>query len=289
MNRTGATVTFSGKRLPLAAGSQNENDTFKYKTGIFGLAPTTTLSGVGLIRHSLTYRNQWLDTTPKFISDFPCFRFCHLLSGRPATLATSSASFSTGKPRLSHEADCLAKIPPVVAWGITMRGKSGGEFVAFERLCAGQPFGVGTAAHHGHVAPGDRCFPLGLQASISHQPRQHSPPPDCALPAAEQYRLLQWRMKAADNGPPCAGLFQRPVHGGADGCTRTLAGGEECRQRLVEELPPPSRVCASKLQIGCPDNGIVQALSRRGFFCWCGSLSKPPDNETGGRFGARRK
>ncbi|MBK8759164.1 MAG: hypothetical protein IPM03_01725 [Sulfuritalea sp.] len=88
-------------------------------------------------------------------------------------LATSSASFSTGKPRLSHEADCLAKIPPVVAWGITMRGKSGGEFVAFERLCAGQPFGVGTAAHHGHVAPGDRCFPLGLQASISHQPRQH--------------------------------------------------------------------------------------------------------------------
>ena len=40
--------------------------------------------------------------------------------------------------------------------------------------------------------------------------------------------------KPADNGPSCAGLFQRPVHGGANGCTRTLAGGEECRQRLIE-------------------------------------------------------
>nr|ART39008.1 H91 [uncultured bacterium] len=31
-----------------------------------------------MICHLLTHRNQWLDTAPKFIYDFPRICFCHL-------------------------------------------------------------------------------------------------------------------------------------------------------------------------------------------------------------------
>jgi len=46
------------------------------------LAAATALSGKGLICKPLTYRDQWLNTTPKFISDLPCLCLCHLLSKR---------------------------------------------------------------------------------------------------------------------------------------------------------------------------------------------------------------
>ena len=57
-------------------------DAFKYQTRIFGLASSTALSGVGLIGNALTNWDQWFNTAPKLIGDFPCFCLGHLHSTR---------------------------------------------------------------------------------------------------------------------------------------------------------------------------------------------------------------
>ena len=68
-------VALCGQGFPLDACSQYVDDAFKYESRVFGLASTASLSTVGLICYTLAQRNQWLYSLPKFVGNFPCFRF----------------------------------------------------------------------------------------------------------------------------------------------------------------------------------------------------------------------
>jgi predicted negative regulator of RcsB-dependent stress response len=48
----------------------------------FGKVFNVRNKGFGLICNALAHWNQWFNAAPKFIGDFPCFRFCHLASTR---------------------------------------------------------------------------------------------------------------------------------------------------------------------------------------------------------------
>ena len=78
----GTTKTLGGECLPLATCAQHKHDAFKYQPGIFGFASAAGLSCVGLICNALTRWDQWLNTIPKFIGDFPCFCLRHHYSTR---------------------------------------------------------------------------------------------------------------------------------------------------------------------------------------------------------------
>lgn len=71
MNRTGAAETLGGERFPLTPCSQNVHDPFKYESRILGFASTAGLAAVRLPCDPLTHRDQWLNTAPELIGDFP--------------------------------------------------------------------------------------------------------------------------------------------------------------------------------------------------------------------------
>src|SRR5450830_1402833 len=82
VDRSGAAITLKGLRSPLATRSQHIDDCLKDESRVFGFASTTSLSGVRLLRRSLTHWDQRLNSAPKIVRDFPCFCFCHLSSTR---------------------------------------------------------------------------------------------------------------------------------------------------------------------------------------------------------------
>jgi hypothetical protein len=62
----------------------------------------------------LTYWNQWFNTAPKLIGDFPCFRFCHLASKRghrawKVIILYLRISSKTKRPAASNPAGCEVK------------------------------------------------------------------------------------------------------------------------------------------------------------------------------------
>ena len=109
--------------------------------------------------------------------------------------------------------------------------------IAHSSRFVGEPPGNTHAADHCHAALRERFGPGWRQPSAQHWPSQYRHHRAARLQQHRQHRLLQRRVKPASHRLLRSGLRQSPVHGRPNGRAGALAGGKECRERTVQQVP----------------------------------------------------